>query len=76
MKQNEQFSRVFSREEQGEGLRCAFQPLGDVVFADNATLRDPFTEYLQGFGISRGKVGSIMSSVELDQSAHRTTLTR
>ena len=64
-KRDEQFSRVFSCEEQGEGLRCVFQPLDDVVFADDPVLRDPFTEYLQGFGISRGVVVSTTRSVEL-----------
>jgi hypothetical protein len=47
-----------------------------VVFADNPILRDPFTEYLQGFGISRGVVGSTTRSVELEKNTHHTTLTR
>ena len=75
-KRDEQFSRVFSCEEQGEGLRCVFQSLDDVVFADNPALRDPSTEYLQGFGISRGVVGSAACSVELEKDSHHTTLTR
>ena len=53
-----QFSGVASGEEQWKRLGCLLQPLDDVVFADNATLRDPFTEYLQGFGISCSEVGS------------------
>ena len=75
-KWNEQFSRVVACEEQGEGIRCTFQPLDDVVFADDATLRDPFTEYLQGFGKSCSEVGPTTRSVELEKSTHHTTLTR
>lgn len=42
---DDELSSVGSGIKQRERLGCSFQPLDDVVFTDETTLRDPFAEF-------------------------------